>query len=439
MTFVKPLCGTRYNPHKIQDLADVITWPYDCIAPQDQDQFYKRSEYNIIRLIMAKRSALDSGGDNPHTRAMADLMHWYESGVLVTDPAPAFYYYRLGYALPDGTTMLRKGFIGLMKISDYEEKRVLPHEQISERPVKDRLKLITATGANLSPIFVTYSDPERSVLSLPAGSLPADPIIKTTFIDNSEHTIWRITDKEICDAVSAAMKDKPVMIADGHHRYEAALRYREIGRKQFPDAGPDAPFEYILTYFSPMEDGGITILPTHRSVSGIKKFARDPFLLKLSKSFYIKEVPFDPDSPLQAVDTALAEAREMLDRDETFVMGLANADSLFLINFKKDMAKKSYDADVPQMVRSLDVAILQKIIFEKILGANDSAKSPKVEYFTNTAETFTRLQENAQIVFLLNPTKMETLWTCAKTGQLLPDKSTFFYPKVLAGFLIHKF
>ena len=441
MTFVKPFCGTRYNPKTIPEPSEVIAWPYDCISEADQDAYYKQHEYNVIRLIKAKTSPMDSGTDNQFTRACADLRHWYESGILVTDPAPSFYYYRVGYELPDGTSMLRKGFFGLLRLSDNDRGAVLAHENHDPGPVADRLGLMKATGANLSPVFVTYSDPDRNVLSLMAGSLPVDPIIKTTDFGQIEQTIWRISDPVACEAIGKAMQDRKVMIADGHHRYRAALAFRDLARKQQPDAGPDAPFEYILAYFSPMEDGGGTILPTHRAVSGLPHFSTDRFLLKLSKSFYIKEVPLDQPDPEQALAGALEESAKLDEKDETFIMGLRHADSLFLLNFKKDAAKTSYPRGVPQTVRSLDVAILQKVIFEKLLGI-DPGQPPAdvtVDYFSDEAQTFSRLKDGAQLVFLMNPTRMDTLWTCALAGLIMPRKSTYFYPKVPAGLVFHMF
>ena len=438
MSFVKPFCGTRYNPKKITNPADVASWPHDCITPEGQDEFYRQNEYNIIRLIKAKISPMDSGTDNIYTRASADLLHWLDSGVLVTDPAPAFYYYRIGYTNADGATLLRKGFIGLMRLDD---DKVLPHEKISQSSLNDRLALSKATGANLTPIFTTYQDPNRSVLSLMAGSLPSDPIIKTIFIDNTEHAIWRITDENICDEISKAMEQRKVMIADGHHRYAAALKFRDIAREKFPDAGPDAPFEYILTYFSPSEDEGITILPTHRAVTGLKNISIDDILMKLSKTFYIKEHPIDSESPEKSLADAIAEADELNEKDETFIMGINGADSLFLLNFKKDQAKSSYPTDVPPTVRSLDVSILQQVIFENVLGieTSNSAQSTEVSFFCDAKEIYQRMADGAQLVFIMNPTRMETLWTVAKAGRLLPTKSSYFYPKVLAGFVLHKF
>ncbi len=438
MTFVMPFCGTRYNLKKIKNAADVAAWPYDCITPKDQDDFYKQSEHNVIRLIKAKTSSMDSGTDNVYTRAAADLIHWLDSGVLVTDPAPAFYYYRMAYTNSDGASLLRKGFIGLMRLND---KKVLPHEMTSREPLLDRLNLFKSTGANLSPIFATYQDPNRSALSLMAGSLPLDPIIKTTFIDDSQHAIWRITDEKICAQISKAMENREVMIADGHHRYAAAVKFRDIARKKFPDAGPLAPFEYILTYFSPSEDQGINILPSHRAVKGLKDFSRDGILLKLSKAFYIKEHPIDPDSPAKSLEEAVNEARELNKKDETFIMGVKGADSLFLLNFKKDQAKSSYPSEVPPMVRSLDVSILQQVIFENILGVFKAGAENlvQVDLFCDTDEVYRRMEQGAQLVFLMNPTRMETLWTIARAGRLLPTKSSYFHPKVPAGFVLHKF
>ena len=443
MTFVKPFCGTRYNPKKISEPTDVASWPYDCLTEAERDDFYKRNEYNIIRLIKAKPSPLDSGTDNQFTRAAGDLTHWLENGVLVTDSAPAFYYYRLGYTRADGSQYMRKGFIGLMKISDYDEMKVLPHEKHDPVPVKNRLSLIRSTGANLSPIFATYRDPNRSVISLMVGSLPSEPIIKTSFIDGTEHSIWRITNEEICSSISRTMSERKIMIADGHHRYEAALQFRNLARKNFPNAGPDAPFEYILTYFSPAEDEGITILPTHRAVSGLKNFSTNEFMLKLSKTFYIKEVPIDKQQPDQALKDAMGEAAQLNENanDETFVMGLTGSDSLYLLNFKKDQVNKYYPANVPEKVRSLDVSILQQVVFKNILGIDPATPDPEIniDFFCREDEMFDRLKDGAQFVILLNPTRMETLWTIAEARRLLPTKSSYFFPKVLAGFVLHKF
>lgn len=440
MAEVKPFCGARYNPKKIEDPADVACLPYDCINDINQDEYYKASEYNIIRLVKAKTSPMDSGTDNVYTRAAADLNHWLESGILVKDPTPAFYYYRMSYTGPDGTPLLRKGFIGLLKIEDTEPAYVLPHEQHSREPLEDRFNLYTTTGANLSPIFATYKDEDRNVISLLAGSLPSDPIIKTSFSDGTEHSIWRITDPEICSAITKTMADKKVMIADGHHRYMAALKCRDSAREKFPDQGPEAPFEYVLTYLSPADDEGITILPTHRAVYGLKNFSVDDILLKLSKAFYIKEHPIDPDDKAGSFEEAISEAEELNKKDETFVMAVAGAESLYLLNFKKDQAKSSYPRDVPHTVRTLDVSILQQIIFENVLGIKEGKKSSAgIEFFSDETQAAERLENGAQLVFLMNPTRMETLWTLAETGRLLPVKSSCFYPKVLAGFVLHKF
>jgi uncharacterized protein (DUF1015 family) len=231
------------------------------------------------------------------------------------------------------------------------------------------------------------------------------------------------------------------MIADGHHRYAAALEFRDIARENFPNAGPDAPFEYILTYFSPTDDEGITILPTHRSVSGLKNFSFDQLLLKLSKTFYIKEHPIQADAPLESLASALSEASELNENDETFVMGIAGGDSLYLLNFKKDQADSSYPKDVPIPVRTLDVTILQQIIFTKFLGIDPEGADAEtsIEFFCDASEIFDRLSGDTQIVFLMNPTRMETLWTLAQAKRLLPTKSSYFFPKVLVGFVLHKF
>jgi uncharacterized protein (DUF1015 family) len=441
MSFVKPFCGTRYNPNRVPDPSEVAVLPYDCISDQVQDDYYRRHEYNAIRLIKAKTSTMDSGTDNQYTRATADFIHWHEDGVLVTDPSPAFYYYRLAYTTPDGATMLRKGFVGLMRIDEEGPDRVLPHEQVDSEPMADRLSLIKSTGANLSPIFVTYPDPDRKVLSLMAGALPEDPIIKMTYADGTDHSIWRITEPDILASISSAMENSKVMIADGHHRYAAAKEFRKMGRKRFPDAGPEAPFEYVLTYFSPMDEDGLSIQPTHRAVYGLSGFSTDEILLKLSKAFYIKEVQIDREDPSRSLAKSLETAREQNQEQESFVLAISGADDLFLLNFKKDAAKTAFSADVPEAVRSNDVAILQKIIFERVLRADPAypGNGVRVEYFTDRNELFGRLESGAQLVFLLNPTRLKSLWAYANAGQLLPTKSTYFFPKVLAGLLIHKF
>ena len=198
-----------------------------------------------------------------------------------------------------------------------------------------------------------------------------------------------------------------------------------------------------MTYFSPAEDEGTTILPTHRAVSGLKNFSTNDFLLKLSKTFYIKEVPIDPAQPGQSLRSSVAEAAQLNEdaNDETFIMGLTGSDSLFLLNFKKDQVNKYYPANVPEQVRTLDVSILQQVVFKNILRINLASPDPKVDidFFCQESEMFSRLQNGAQFVILLNPTRMDTLWTIAENRRLLPTKSSYFFPKVLAGFVLYKF
>ena len=285
MAEIVPFKGVLYNPAKVGDLGKVMAPPYDVISPKKQDELYERHPNNIIRIILAKTTSEDRPGSDRYSRAATDLGKWVGEGVLTQDEKPAIYYYTQTYTEKDGTKHTRKGFIGLSRLVDFG-KGIHPHERTLSGPKADRLQLMQACDANMSCIFTLYSDPALRVNKLLEGAIAGKaPDIDVTDDDGIVNRIWRVDDKQTLNGVIESMSDKSLFIADGHHRYETALNYRNMMREKAGSFTGDEPFNFIMMYFSNMDDEGMTIWPTHRVVHSLKNFDADSFLASCKEYF----------------------------------------------------------------------------------------------------------------------------------------------------------
>ena len=264
MAEVAPFRGLRYNLKKIPNLAEVVIPPYDVISAQEQEIFHQISPYNMIHLELGKSEPGDGEEQNAHSRAGSYLREWRQEQVLIRDEQPSIYYYELDYSLHGRMKQTRYGFICILRLEDFESGTVKPHEKTFQKIKDERLGLMLACHANLSPVFSLYSDPIEVVdRSLRAGREP-EPIAVFTDNQSMEHRMWKVSDLEVLQHVRSLLRDKEIFIADGHHRYETAINFRNLQRKRFPNGGPRPSFEYIMMYLSNMSQEGLTILPTHR-------------------------------------------------------------------------------------------------------------------------------------------------------------------------------
>lgn len=442
MAKIAPFRGILYNPKKAGDLNRVMAPPYDVISPAYQDELYKRHPHNIIRLILGKTSPCDAAGNDRYSRAATDFKKWRDEDVLVRDEKPALYYYVQVYKLKDGQRKARKGFIALAKLEEFGKGGIHPHEKTLAGPKADRLKLMEACNANFSCIFSLYSEPKKTINKLLEDCcLKGSPIVDVADDDGVESKVWRIAEQEIIKKVVKMMSDKPLFIADGHHRYETALNYRNMMKDKTNGYTGKEAFNYVMMYFSNMDDEGMTIMPTHRVIHSIPKFNPKAFLVNCSNFFDIEEVKWDGNIEPRIRKEFYKRMEESGTRLPSFGLYINGLDSYFVLTLKeKDTMDKVFGSSIPDVFKSLDVTVLHALILNNILGISGAAQENQTNlvYVKGLDDAIEEAKkDDRQMAFLLNPTKIEQVKAVATAGQVMPQKSTYFYPKLLSGLVIN--
>jgi uncharacterized protein (DUF1015 family) len=440
MAKIVPFRGLRYNPGRIGDPAAVMAPPYDVISPALQEELYRRDPHNVVRLILGRIRPEDTGSDNRYTRAAADFAAWQQEGVLARDAEPSIYLYDQEYGLEEGGAVVRKGFIALTRLEDFSSGVVKPHEKTLSGPKTDRLNLTRACGANFSPIFSLYSDPCCVLEALTRREKERSPEIDVTDDDGVRHRLWRVSDPAIIRRAQELLDSKPLFIADGHHRYETALNYRNLMREQKPGFTGKEPFNYVLMYFANMEDQGMLIFPTHRLIFGLADFRPDPFLQTLGEWFDVEAQPLDP-----ADAEARRQVRQTLQekgRQKHTLALFGGGRTVYYLSLRDEKTMDRYfDPRSPKALRTLDVSILHRLVLEGVLGITPEAQEQQtnLKYVKGFDEPFAQvLSGEFQLAFLMNPTRMSEVRDVANAGEKMPQKSTYFYPKLLSGLVINK-
>ena len=442
MAEIIPFNGLLYNARKVGDLSRVMAPPYDVISPKLQDTLYARHPNNIVRLILGKINPDDSTENDRYRRAAADLSKWINDGVFVRDERPAIYYYTQSYALKDGTRHTRRGFIALSRIEEFGKGGIHPHERTLSGPKADRLKLMQACGTNLSCIFSLYSDPGRKLnCSLEEAVKTALPLIDVRDDDGIENRLWRIEEPAVIKAVAEGMKNRPLFIADGHHRYETALNYRDMMREKNKNSTGTEPYDYVMMYFSNMDDEGMTIWPTHRVIHSLKSFDGVKFIGICKEFFDIVEFRYNNDTEPE-VRTRFLKTLETEGREKTsFGLHIRHRDAYYVLMIKTpETMGLVFGAGIPDVFKKLDVTVLHSLILSKILGITQEAqeRQENLVYVKSHEEAINACgKDGNQLVFLLNPTRIEQVRAVAEAGYVMPQKSTYFYPKLLSGLVIN--
>ena len=431
MAEIIPFKALRYDPDQVK-VEDVLTQPYDKITPEMQSKYYERSAHNLVRIILGKAGETDTDAFNVYTRAAEYLHDWRSSGILKQDPEPGIYAYSQTFTVP-GTRDLaeRRGLIALGRLHDYAERVVFRHEQTLAKPRADRLNLLRATRAHFGQIFMLYSDPAGEIEALLKKKTEEDP--DTSLLDEYEtlHRLWRIHDPALIQAVQQRMREKKLLIADGHHRYETALTYRNERRSESGSSDPNAPHEFVMMTLIPMESRGLVILPTHRIVHGLPTFDRERMLEAAGQFFEIDRIDLRTES--RSATTLLGQAGE---NGTAFVA--VTRQGPYLMRAKKNAVQDAL-GQVPSLQRDLDVVQLHRIMLERVLGISEEAvrNQENVRYERDAFEAISWVRQGANVAFLMNPAKIDQVRDIAFGGEVLPQKSTDFYPKLLSGLAIY--
>ena len=297
MATIKPFRGIRYNPKRIEDLSAVVSQPYDRVRYGLQDEYYALSDYNITRIIKGKSFESDDQENNVYTRARDYLIRWQEERILMRDQEPALYVYHQQFSLPDGSPVTRKAFICALELATFDEGIVLPHERTLAGPKVDRLNLTRSTQSYFGNIFMLYPDSKNRVDALLASAIDREPDVDVRDLHENDvrQMLWVVDDPRIVNAVVSEMGPKRnLIIADGHHRYETALNYRDEQRVNHPDAPANAGFNYRMVTLVSMSNPGLTILPTHRLIFGYQTLDASSLLAKVSTYFNVEQVADRP-------------------------------------------------------------------------------------------------------------------------------------------------
>jgi len=439
MAEVAPFKALRYDPEKINEMRRVVSPPYDIISSEQQRQLYDSHDHNIIRVELNRTRKSDGPQGNQYTRAAAHFKDWMRQGVLCMDPRPAFYLSETSYTDAAGQPRVRRGFFCLIRVEDFAKKIVLPHERTFTGHKEDRFKLTVATGANISPIFALYPDDGNLVhQALDAGK---DPIPLNAFKDpmGLGQTLYKVEDAAIRQQVVEQMADKVIFIADGHHRYETAINYRDHMRELNPEAGPDAPWEYVMVYLCSMSDPGLTIFPCHRLLPQLDLFSARDFLHQAERYFEHEEIAIEGDIAYARRRVA-QRLEEMAGHQRGFGLCSAEGSSFYVFRLRDGAVDDPDWRELAEPLRDLDVEVLTNVVLEKILGLDNNWRDQvhTIQYLSDMDYVVDQVRTGrARVGFLLNPTRIEQVQAVAEAGLIMPRKSTYFYPKVLTGLTIN--
>jgi uncharacterized protein (DUF1015 family) len=431
MVEVVPFKGMIYNKEKIKKLDDVMSPPYDIISEQMQNELYKKNEYNFVRLILGKILTDDTETNNRYTRAKQLFDTWQRQNILLSSTTPAIYPYRVDYTVNKENKQMN-GFFILLRL-DPEYKTVKAHEKTLAKPKADRLNLLRTCDANLEPIQLMFMD-ENDHIRKTIDTMLHTPLIKVRGYDGFTHQLWRLDDPTTVDAVVTWLGKNMLFIADGHHRYQTSINFAQEKQKQTGNADPHAPFNYIMVVLCNMFDSGLSILPTHRLIT-LPDENFNELHSKLQKYFVVEK------KAVKGTDYQKIGKQIMNDiaTDSDHKFALYTKGTYYVLTLKDEQVMDTRAQDHSPVWRTLDVSILHKLILEECLGITDNNLEDHVKYTRVDAEAIQQVDQGSyDFSFLINATKIDQLKQIADAGEHMPQKSTYFLPKMLSGLVMYK-
>jgi len=440
MAEIVPFRAIRYAATRGRALGQLIAPPYDMVSLEQRDELLRRSPENIIHVTLGDDRPGDGPTTNKYQRAAEAWQSWLARGELRRDPTPALYPLEQTFFAPDGRTMRRRGFMAAVRLHEFGEGIILPHEKTLIAPKADRLEILKAVKANLSPLFGLYRDPtEATVRALDAGCA-GEPVAETDSDDGVHHRVWRCEDPAEIASLQRLLAGERIFIADGHHRYETALVYRRMLEAQNPGLPADGGHHYILMLLCPMSDPGLLLFATHRLVFGLKDFKVEPFLDRLQRYFHVETLAEDVRRPTGRA-WAISKLAEHAGKSTTFVLLTAEDKRARIVTLRDDVDLSDAELPANQMLAALDVTVLHSLVLQHILGLSAATQElqENVTYVRDAGEAVNRvLSGEHQLGFLLNPTPMWHVEAVVKAGETMPQKSTLFYPRLQSGLVMRE-
>ncbi len=436
MAEIRPFRGLRYATPR---LDPVLSPPYDVIDEAERDALEARDPHNVVRLELEKERPGDGGAETRYSRSARWLEEWRAQGVLVRDPRPALYALEQRFTV-DGEPHVRRGFFARLRLHPFADGVVLPHERTLSAPKADRLALLEAVRANVSPIFGLFPDDDGAVTDALAGALGRAPDAEgRTANDGVEHRLFRLEGGGATARLEQLLAPKRITIADGHHRYETALAYAE--RRLAEGAPAEGAHRYVLAFLCATSDPGLRILPTHRLVFGLPSLDPGRFFTLLDEHFEVRELEEDVRKPAGRAWALrkLAEAG----RDRHALLALSRGDRKARLLVLKEGLDLAHVASLPKnpTLRALDVTLLHGLVLQGVLGLSPESQARKenLAYVKDAGEAIEAVlgEGGYPLGFLLNPTPMWQVRAVAEAGEVMPQKSTFFFPKIPTGLVLN--
>jgi uncharacterized protein (DUF1015 family) len=432
-----PFRGVTYNSNIIGNLADVIAPPYDVISPLEQEAFYLRHPQNVIRLILGKTQPGDNGHKNVYTRSADYLNRWLTDGILIRDDQPGFYLTAVTFNTGD-VPITRYGIIGVVRLEPFEKGIILPHERTFSKVKSEQFQLMKSCHANFNPVFSLYSDENGTFEYMRSVVQNVPAAVDLLDGDGLRQQLWPIRDQMTTDFVTNSIQSQRVYIADGHHRYETALNFKNWVKENDPSYSPTHPANFVMMNLVSMKDPGLLILPAHRLLKEVSSEAQQRMLKQAADYFEIHSFPTE-----QGVDNALQQASELLNaRSESHAIGLymkANK-AIYVLVLKPGTMERLFLTEMPTSLLDIDVTVLTRLLMMELLGFDQQRldDETKIAYRTTAEDAVEAVQNGeADMTFILNATKIDQVQRISEEGLIMPRKSTYFYPKLISGQVIN--
>jgi uncharacterized protein (DUF1015 family) len=425
---IAPFRAIRYNSEAIDGaFAQTICPPYDVISPAEQDELYGRHPENFVRVVLNRAQEGDDLKVDPYQRAAANVFDWLETGILEQDDEPSLYLYEQEFTSPgDGKRYKRKSLLCALGLAPYEAGVVLPHEETRAKAREDRLRHMRIMHANPEPIYCLYLDEDRHIAMLLSGA--EKELVFEAEIGGDIHRLIRLADPELYASIAHAFEEKRIWIADGHHRYETALAYRDEMRAKEDVLSPE--YDSILVALSAFDDPGLVVLPTHRLVKGRSEATLAGLPAKAAEHFDVEHTTL-AELPTAMKKRSPGEVR----------MGVMTPFGAYVLTLKSADAMKQATPERSEAWRSLDVTVLQTLVLDQCLGipAAELATTPDIGYTRSYAEAIEEVESGQwQLAFLLNDPSSDEVLGVTNAGEKMPPKSTFYYPKLWSGVVMRR-
>ena len=430
---VKPLNAIVYNQEKV-NMVDVIAPPYDVILDDYRNELENRSDFNIVKLILANNSTDLSDENNRYNVAFENYQKWLSENILVKTEKPCILYLIQNYE-KNGKKITRKGFIARNRIEDFSSKNILPHEYTMGGPKADRLNLTKKCKANFSQVFLVYSDPQKQIEN--AIDYTQKPFIYVTDDLGVKNILYKIDDEKTLNLIEKVLSDKTCLIADGHHRYETAMNYRNEMRKTVQNPTDNEPWNYVMSYFTNLEDD-LLIFPTHRIITRWI----EPYVLleKVKKYFDVEDFTFDGKTKAEMKAKLLEEIEKSSKERISMGLYMKNVNKFYLLKLRENVDEILDEYKVPEVLKTLDLIVLHKAIISKELGYTQEEQMAQdgILYIKQESEAFDMIDMGkAEASFIMAYPKIQDIKRISEAGERMPQKSTYFYPKLLSGIVIN--